>query len=156
MTLIKTLAALPTHLCLPKAMNRQEKQRGFISYSLKGMDLTYSRTVQKSINFDTVDRALHKVKSLPAQQPFKINALILYCSYTPSYIKCILVEILHTIFTMVELFEDHTHTLSSPLRRIKHLMPFFNCTLALCCLSSVSQKHLTSYSFSQEFFCSHL
>lgn len=81
-------------------MHGDEKQRGFISYSLRGIDLTYLRTVQ-NLHFDIVDKGLHIVKILPAQQPFKINASMLYCSYIPSYIKSILVGILHNVFTTV-------------------------------------------------------
>jgi len=88
---------------------RRKTEQAFISYSLKGTDLTYSM-IQKSTNFDIVDKALHKVKSLPAQQLFKINAFILYCSCISSYVKSILVGILHNIFTTVEMSEDHTHT----------------------------------------------
>lgn len=81
-------------------MHGDEKQRGFISYSLKGMDFIF-KNGSESIHFDIVDKALHIVKILPAQQPFKINALMLYYSYIPSDIKSILVGILHNIFTTV-------------------------------------------------------
>lgn len=70
------------------------------------MDSTYS----KSTNLDMVVKALHQVKSLSAQQSFKVSALMLCCSYIPSYIKGISAGILHNGFPMVELFENHTYT----------------------------------------------
>lgn len=70
------------------------------------MDLTYS----KSTDLDMVVKALHQVKSLPAQQSFKVSALMLCCSYILSYRKGISVGILHNVFSMVELFENHTYT----------------------------------------------
>lgn len=105
MILNKILAALPSHYA-PKPWIEKNRKRFYLLQPPKRTNLTYS----KSTNLDTVDKALHQLKSLPAQQSFKVNALMLCCSYIPSYIANIPGEILHNVFSVAELFENHTHS----------------------------------------------